>query len=156
MQAGHLKTHMSNFHGVGVVWFPCTAEDCEYKCKMVGHLNRHMFQVHGIPKKEDPPGVMRAKKMATMLKNRAEAAEAAVEAAEAMVAVWPPLPPLPQSFAVGPNGPERYGVPPALPAFTGGALIDANGEVVGETAGSGESQLAMLAYCVHNADKLGI
>ena len=119
-----MKTHMSKFHGVGVVWF------------------------HGILKKEDSPGVMRAKKRETMLKNKAEAEAEATVAARLP---QPPLPPLPHSLAAVPTGAVRYGVPAA---FKG--QIDANGEIVGRVAGNGEYQLAMFAYCGYNADKLGI
>jgi len=45
-QAGHLKTHLSDVHGIGVVWHVCDQPNCSYKAKHAGNLIKHKAFVH--------------------------------------------------------------------------------------------------------------
>jgi uncharacterized Zn-finger protein len=47
-QAGHLKGHLADVHGIGVTWHPCTQEGCKERFKRACHLKQHLADVHGI------------------------------------------------------------------------------------------------------------
>ena len=47
-QDSDLKGHIAHIHGVGVKWFDCSEEGCNYKAKSQGNVNQHKTNVHGI------------------------------------------------------------------------------------------------------------
>ena len=55
--AGILRQHMANAHNVGVVWFNCEVEGCNYRAKVKGSVTRHMTSLHGIPNTGRKPKV---------------------------------------------------------------------------------------------------
>ena len=47
-QAGNLRRHQANIHGVDVVFYPCNQKGCDFKAKKASHLRTHQASIHGV------------------------------------------------------------------------------------------------------------